>query len=213
MDDLHSYIDYTYLQPVASIEKMHSLCEEAKKYRFASVCVHPYFLPIVRKQLQYSSIGIGTVVGFPLGANSTATKMFEAKDAISEGATELDMVINISALKEGFYDAVKEELYEIKQIARNQILKVILETCYLTHEEKIKACLLCVEAGCDFVKTSTGMGTKGATVEDVALLRSTVGTQLGVKASGGIRDRETAVAMIRAGATRIGTSYALQMMS
>lgn len=212
MDDLHTYIDHTYLQAVADKQKIKTLCEEAKKYSFASVCIHPYFVDIVSKELHLTSIGIGTVVGFPFGSNKMKTKIFEAKCAIEDGATELDMVLNISALKEGFFNEVKEEIYEVKDVARNQILKVIIETCYLTHEEKIKACELCMEGGADFVKTSTGFGIRGATVEDVELLRNTVGTKLGVKASGGIRDKENAIKMIRAGANRIGTSSGVQMM-
>lgn len=212
MDELHAYIDHTFLKVALSYQKIKELCDEAKLYRFASVCVHPCFISKVREELQMTSIAIGTVVGFPFGGNQMATKVFEAKKAIEEGATELDMVINITALKEGSFNEVKDEIYEIKAATKNQILKVIIETCYLTHEEKVKACELSMEAGADFVKTSTGFGLKGATVEDVALLRNTVGVKLGVKASGGIRDRETAVAMIRAGANRIGTSFGVQMM-
>lgn len=212
MDDLNTYIDHTFLQAIASYQKIKSLCDEAKRYQFASVCIHPYFIEFVRKELETTSIGIGTVVGFPFGANAMPTKIFEAKQAIEDGATELDMVINLSALKEKSFNEVKEEIYEVKSIANNQILKVIIETCYLTYEEKIKACELCMEAGADYLKTSTGFGTRGATADDVELLRKIVGSKLGVKASGGIRDRETAIAMIRAGASRIGTSSAIQMM-
>jgi len=213
MDDLHAYIDHTYLQPIADIKKIVTLCEEAKKYQFASVCVHPYFVPLVAKELQLTSIGIGTVIGFPLGGNKMATKVFEARQAIQEGATELDMVINLSALRQGELQYVQEEIYEIKKVAEYQILKVIIETCYLTAQEKIQACEIAVAAGADFVKTSTGFGSQGATVEDVTLMRKTVGSAVGVKASGGIKDRHTAIAMIRAGANRIGTSSGVHLVS
>lgn len=213
MDDLHAYIDHTFLQTVASVQKIKTLCDEAKKYQFASVYVHPYFLPLVRQELQLTKIEIGSVVGFPFGSNDMTVKVFEAKRAIEEGATAVDMVINVSALKERSFDYVKEEIYEIKSIVNQHILKVILETCYLTDEEKVKGCELCMEAGADFVKTSTGLGIRGATIEDVELMRKTVGSRLGVKASGGIRDKETAIAMIRAGASRIGTSSGIAMVS
>jgi deoxyribose-phosphate aldolase len=213
MDDLHAYIDHTFLQPVAKIETIIALCAEAKQYQFASVCVHPYFLPIVTRELYLTRIGIGTVVGFPLGANVRETKLFETQQVVEAGASEIDMVINISALKAGAFGYVQEEVYEVKKIARAQIVKVILETYYLTDEEKVQACELIMEAGADFVKTSTGFAPKGATTADVVLMRKTVGAALGVKASGGIRDRDTAIAMIRAGATRIGTSSGVQLVT
>lgn len=213
MDDLHAYIDHTYLQPVVETAKIISLCEEAKKYQFASVCVHPYFVPLVYQQLQLGSIGIGTVIGFPLGANTIETKVFEAEQAIKDGASELDMVINISALKAAELSYVREEIYEIKRVAHQQIVKVILETCYLSRQEKIQVCELAMEAGADFVKTSTGFGSQGATVEDVELMRKIVGPALGVKASGGIKNKQQAIEMIRAGANRIGTSSGVQLMT
>jgi len=213
MDDLHLYIDHTYLQPIAQISTIISLCEEAKKYQFASVCVNPYFVSVVSKELQLTGVEVGTVVGFPLGMNTMKTKMFEAEQVIDDGATEIDLVLNIGALKEGEFDYVRDEIYFIKAIAKQQVLKVIIETCYLTTQEKIIACELAKEAGADFVKTSTGFGPKGATVEDVTLMRKIVGTSMGVKASGGIKDKETAIAMIRAGATRIGTSSGVLLVS
>ncbi len=210
---LESYIDHTYLQPVGDVKLIERLCEEAKTYRFASVCVHPYFLPVVCRELQHTNIGIGTVIGFPFGANLLETKIMEARHVIAAGATEVDMVMNLSCAKEGLWDYVQEEIEAVKKEVGVSILKVILETCYLTESEKIKACEVCIEAGADFVKTSTGFGSRGAITEDVELMRKIVGSQLGVKASGGIRDKETALAMIRAGATRLGTSAGVAIIT
>lgn len=212
MDHLNRYIDHTYLQAITTDEVLKELCEQARKFQFASVCVHPYFVRKVREELAGTKIGIGTVVGFPLGANCMETKLYEVKKALDDGATEIDFVMNLSAMRNQEDRLLKEEFYEIKALAQNEIVKVILETCYLTRGEKIKACELAIEARIDFVKTSTGFGPKGATVEDVELLRKVVGSLAGVKASGGIRDKETAMSMIRAGANRIGTSSGVSIM-
>ena len=207
------FIDHTLLKPDATYEAIDKLCQEALEYDFASVCVNPCFVGRCYSHLKNSSVKVCTVIGFPLGANTTFIKMKEAQDAVFDGATEVDMVINISKLKEKEDDYVREEIRKIKKVLRDGvILKVIIETCLLTDEEKERACRLSKEAGADFVKTSTGFSTGGATVEDIALMRKTVGPDLGVKASGGVRTKEAFLAMIEAGATRIGTSSGLQII-
>ncbi|MEM3341991.1 MAG: deoxyribose-phosphate aldolase [Thermoplasmata archaeon] len=205
--DVASYIDHTLLKPDATEEDIRKLCTEAAQYKFASVCVNPAYVPLAAKILKGTGVKVCTVIGFPLGATTSTTKALETRDAIANGATEIDMVINVGALKSGRDDIVREDIEAVVNAARGQaIVKVILETALLTREEKIRACLLAKMAGADFVKTSTGFGPGGATVEDIKLMRETVGPEMGVKASGGIRDRKTAEAMIAAGATRIGAS-------
>lgn len=208
-----SYIDHTLLKADATDAAIDRLCEEAKLYHFASVCVNPCYVGRCYKNLYDSGVKVCTVIGFPLGANNTLIKMKEATEAVFDGAQEVDMVINISRLKEHDDDYVRNEIKEIRQsIRQDVVLKVIIETCLLTDEEKIRACLLSKEAGADFVKTSTGFSIGGATVEDVALMRKTVGDEMGVKASGGIRSKEAFLAMIEAGANRVGTSSGVKIM-
>ena len=199
-------IDSTLLAPDAREEQIVALAKEAKELHFASVCINPCFIKTVKDILAGTEVKVCTVIGFPLGAMTTESKVFETRDAIEKGAQEIDMVINVSALKDGKDDYVEEEIRRIKECCGDKVLKVILECCLLTDEEKVKACLLAKRAGADFVKTSTGFSKGGATVEDVALMRKAVGEEMGVKAAGGIRDRKTMIAMVEAGATRIGTS-------
>ncbi len=206
------YFDHTILKANATEKEIMNLCEEAKKYNFASVCVNPCFVKTCVEFLSESDIDVCTVVGFPLGSMTTQSKLFETEDAIKNGATEIDMVINIGKLKDKQYDYVKNEIEVLKKACGDKILKVIIETCLLTDDEKIKACELSKEAGADFVKTSTGMSIGGATEEDIVLMRKTVGKDLGVKASGGIRDLISANKMIEAGANRIGCSNTVNIM-
>ena len=207
--------DHTILKPDASSEAVAKICKEALEHNFASVCVNQYRTAQVKKALEGSDVKVCTVVGFPLGAVSADVKAFETKRALAAGADEIDMVINVGALKDGAYDIVRDDIKAVKDVCDdgNAHLKVIIETCFLTDEEKVKACELAVEVGADFVKTSTGFGTGGATVEDVALMRQTVGTNASVKASGGIRDKATAEAMVAAGADRLGTSATVAIIS
>jgi len=204
--NLAGYIDHTLLKPDAGRLAIKRLCEEAREYQFCAVCVNPVHLPYAAELLQGSSVRPCTVIGFPLGATTTLTKVLEARDAIANGAQELDMVINIGALAEGDYAAVLNDIKAVRDAARGVTLKVILETGLLTKEQIVKGSILVRMAGADFVKTSTGFGPGGATVEDIRIMRAVVGPDFGVKASGGVRDYETAVAMIKAGANRIGTS-------
>ncbi|HZG60565.1 MAG TPA: deoxyribose-phosphate aldolase [Anoxybacillus sp.] len=200
-------IDHTLLKADTTKEQIVKLCEEAKQYNFASVCVNPTWVATAAELLKGTDVKVCTVIGFPLGANTPETKAFETKDAIEKGATEVDTVINIGALKDGNDELVERDIRAVVEAAKGKALvKVIIETCLLTEEEKVRACELAVKAGADYVKTSTGFSTGGATVEDVALMRKTVGPEIGVKASGGVRDLQGAEAMIQAGATRIGTS-------
>lgn len=200
------YIDHTQLKPDATKEKIVALCEEARLCDFASVCINPCWIPLAKELLAGTDVKVCTVIGFPLGAMSTAAKCFETADAVKAGAEEIDMVINVGKLKDHEDAYVRDEIAAIKEACDGRLLKVIIEACLLSDEEKERACRLAKEANADFVKTSTGFSTGGATVEDVALMRKTVGPDMGVKAAGGIRDRETFEAMIKAGATRIGTS-------
>lgn len=209
VDDSHvaQLIDHTLLKADATEEQVRKLCEEARKYTFASVCVNPSNVALAARLLRGSPVKVCTVIGFPLGATTPTAKSIEARDAIANGATEVDMVINVGALKSGDDELVRRDIQAVVDAAKGQALvKVILETALLSDEEKVKASLLAKMAGADFVKTSTGFGPGGATAEDVALMRQTVGPEMGVKASGGIRDLETAQAMVKAGATRIGAS-------
>ena len=209
---LNKLIDHTLLKPEATKAQIEKLCGEAKEYDFKSVCVNPYYVKYAKELLKESDVLVCTVIGFPLGQNTTAIKVAETKDAIQNGADEIDMVINIGALKSRDVDYVLNEIKEIRKACKGKTLKVIIETCLLTDEEKITACKLSNEAGADFVKTSTGFSTHGATVEDVKLMRETVGEDMGVKASGGIRDRETALKMVEAGATRLGVSAGVEIV-
>lgn len=203
---INRYIDHTLLKPESTQEQIDHLIAEAKKHNFASVCVNPTWVSYSAKQLADSDVNVCTVVGFPLGANTSAVKAFEAKDAIANGADEVDMVINIGRLKSGQYQEVQDDIKAVVDASGDKLVKVIIETCLLTKEEKIKACQLSVAAGADYVKTSTGFSTGGATVADVSLMRQTVGSNIGVKASGGARTLKDALAFVEAGATRIGTS-------
>lgn len=199
-------IDHTNLKQDARENEIIQLCNEAKEYQFFSVCVNPSFVPLCKKLLKDSDVKVCTVIGFPLGATSTQSKGYETKVAVEQGADEVDMVINVSKLKDKDYDYVLNDIKEVVNNANGALVKVIIETCLLTDEEKIKACLLAKEAKADFVKTSTGFSTGGATKEDIALMRKTVGETMGVKASGGIRSHESLVDMVNNGANRIGTS-------
>lgn len=208
-------IDHTLLKPEASKDDIQLICEEAKKYDFASVCVNPSNVSLCYELLKNTDVIICTVIGFPLGATTTAAKVFEAKEAIENGATELDMVINNGAVKSGDWSYVKNDIEQINKAvtAKGALLKVIIETSLLNDEEKVKICEICKEIGVGFVKTSTGFGTAGATVHDVALMRKTVGEKIGVKASGGIRDAKTAREMVAAGANRLGTSAGVTIIT
>ena len=199
-------IDHTLLKQDATPEQIMKLCEEAKQYDFMSVCVNPAYVPLAASCLKDRDVKVCTVIGFPLGMNLTKTKIQAAELCIAQGATEIDMVINVGMLKAGHDDYVKEEIRLLKEVAGKLVLKVIIETCLLTDEEKVRVCRLAKEAGADFVKTSTGFSTGGATVHDVKLMRETVGPDMGVKASGGVRTHEDLLAMVEAGASRIGTS-------
>ncbi len=206
-------IDHTLLKPDSTKEQVIKLCEEAKEYSFATVCINPYWISTAAEVLKGSKVGITTVVGFPLGSTSTFSKVAEARDAIAAGATEIDMVMNIGALKSGDYEAVKKDIEGVVRACNGQApVKVILETGYLTEEEKKKACMLSKMAGADFVKTSTGFGPGCATPEDIALMREAVGPDMGVKASACVRDLDTARKMVAAGATRIGASAGIAIL-
>ncbi|MEC0092132.1 2-deoxyribose-5-phosphate aldolase [Paenibacillus macquariensis subsp. macquariensis] len=211
--NLSSMIDHTLLRPDATKNEITKLTDEAKKYEFASVCVNPTWVAYAAEKLANTNVKVCTVIGFPLGASTTATKAFEAANAIENGATEVDMVINIGALKDGDHDYVEQDIKAVVDVAAGKALvKVIIETCILTDEEKKVACQLAVKAGTDFVKTSTGFSTGGAVAEDVALMRQTVGENIGVKASGAIRSLEDMEKMIAAGASRIGASSGVKIM-
>lgn len=212
--DIARYIDHTNLRAYATREDIIKLCREAREYGFYAVCVNPYRVKLAKKELEGSGVKVASVIGFPLGATPTEVKVFEAEKALEDGADELDMVINIGALKDGDHEYVKRDIAAVAEVAHDKgaLVKVIIETCYLTDEEKEMACRLAMEAGADFVKTSTGFGSGGATVEDVKLMRRVVGNRLGVKAAGGIRDYETALAMIEAGANRIGASKGVKIV-
>ena len=210
-EEILSHVDHTLLKPEATWPQIQTLCDEAIANHTASVCINTCY---VKQAVEYMAgrIPVCCVVGFPLGAMDTASKAFEAKTAIENGASEVDMVINIGRLKNKEYDAVREDIRAVKQAVGDKILKVIIETCLLTDEEKVKACEAAKAAGAHFVKTSTGFSTGGANVHDVALMRETVGPDVGVKASGGVRTHEDADKMIKAGATRLGTSSGVKLM-
>lgn len=211
--EINQMIDHTILKADATQEDVARIIEEAKEYNFFSVCINPCWVAFAKEQLVNTSVAVCTVIGFPLGANTSEVKAYEATDAINNGATEVDMVINIGALKSGQYKRVLKDIEAVVMAAKGKALvKVIIETALLTEAEKMKACELAQEAGADFVKTSTGFSTGGATVADITLMRQTVGPQMGVKASGGIHNQAEAEAMIAAGATRIGTSAGVAIM-
>ncbi|MBO0472115.1 deoxyribose-phosphate aldolase [Enterococcus ureasiticus] len=211
--EVNQMIDHTILKADAKEEDVLRIVEEAKKYEFFSVCINPCWVAIAKEHLAGTSVDVCTVIGFPLGANTSEVKAYEATDAINNGATEVDMVINVGALKSKQYKKVLKDIQAVVDAAKGKALvKVIIETALLTDEEKVKVCELAKEAGADFVKTSTGFSTGGATVADVKLMRETVGPDMGVKASGGIHNEAEAVAMIEAGATRIGTSAGVAIM-
>jgi deoxyribose-phosphate aldolase len=205
-------IDHTLVKANATYKDIIRICKEAKKYKFASVCVNPIYVSLCKKILRNTNVKVCSVVGFPLGATTTAIKVDEAKEAVKNGADEIDMVINIGALKSGDYKLVLDDIKSVREITRGKILKVIIETAYLTKKEKVKVCKLAEQAGVDFVKTSTGFGPTGATAEDVRLIKSVVGARIGVKAAGRIRTLEDVIKMLNAGATRIGTSASVSIV-
>ena len=209
---LNKYIDHTILKATASSSDVQKLCEEAIEHEFYSVCVNGCYVADAKQLLQGTDVKVAAVVGFPLGAMTTAAKVFEAKEAVENGASEIDMVINVAKLKDGEFEYVENEIRQIKEAIGDNVLKVIIETCYLTDEEKVKACELSLVAKADFVKTSTGFGTVGATYEDVKLMKSVVGDNAKVKASGGVRDKETAQKYINLGAERLGTSSGIDIV-
>ncbi len=211
--NLAKYIDHTILKPEATREQVLQLCDEAKQYGFASVCVNPYWVKTASERLFGSKVDVCSVIGFPLGTNTTCLKVEETKRAVSDGAMEIDMVINVGMLKTGDLDFIYRDINRVVEAAKPALVKVIIETCLLTDEEKVTACIIAKKAGAQFVKTSTGFNAAGATVEDVALMRRVVGDSVGVKAAGGIRDRETALAMVKAGANRIGASASIKIVN
>lgn len=210
---LNQYIDHTILKATATVQDVTQLCAEAKTHEFFSVCINSAWVSLAKSLLAGSAVKVCSVVGFPLGAMSGAAKIFEAKQAVADGADEIDMVINVGALQSGQGDAVREEIRAIKQAIGERVLKVIIETCYLSDDEKVLACKLALDAGADFVKTSTGFGTGGATFEDVQLMLDTVAGKASVKASGGVRDAETAVKYIEMGVMRLGTSNGIKIVA
>ena len=206
MNAIRTYIDHTLLKPDATPEQIRRLCTEADENGFASVCVNPAYVPLAAELLQNSAVNVCTVIGFPLGMNATAIKAAEALKAVQDGADELDMVIQVGQLKSGNLAYVEDDIRAVVEAGGGRLVKVIIETALLTDEEKVTACQLAQRAGADFVKTCTGFSGGAASVHDIALMRRTVGPDMGVKASGGVRDYASAVALIEAGATRIGTS-------
>lgn len=209
---LAPFIDHTLLKPEAPASAYKQLMIEALQYQFFSVCIPPTYVSMAKRHLSQSSVKICTVVGFPYGFNTTSSKVFESKQAVDHGADEIDMVINVSALKSGDENLVRNDINSVVRAANGKIVKVILETCLLTDDEKVIACQICDVAGAHFVKTSTGFGAGGATLEDVRMLKRSIGSRMQVKASGGIRDAETARAMISAGASRLGTSHGVTIV-
>ena len=210
--DYNKLIDHTNLKQDAQEADIIKLCDEAKEHHFASVCVNPNYVSLCKERLAGSDVKVCTVIGFPLGQTTTTAKIDETKDAIFEGADEIDMVINVSWIKDKYYDKVLYEIQRLKRYCHDRILKVILETCLLSDEEIVKACEIAKKAGADFVKTSTGFSKGGATVHAVELMRKTVGPDMGVKASGGIKTKEDMIKMVEAGASRIGTSSGVELV-
>lgn len=211
--ELARWIDHTLLKPDATEEEVRKICEDALQYHFASVCVNPTWVPLVYRMLRGSGSKVCTVVGFPLGATFPEVKAAETKVAVEKGADEIDMVLNIGALKSGHFDLVERDIRAVVRAAGRRTVKVILETCLLSDEEKVKASVISRHAGADFVKTSTGFSKGGATVKDVALMRKVVGSEMGVKASGGVRTYDEACKMVEAGATRIGASASVAIVA
>ncbi|HEV2422100.1 MAG TPA: deoxyribose-phosphate aldolase [Candidatus Acidoferrales bacterium] len=213
-ENIAALIDHTILKPETTSAQIRQLCEEALQYKFASACMNPFFVPFAAELVRGSAVKICSVAGFPLGATTTDAKVFETQEAIQHGADEIDMVMNVGALKSGDDAVVADDIRRVADACHrgNAICKVILENCLLTGEEKVRACKIAVLAGADYVKTSTGFNASGATVDDVALMRATVGPKIGVKASGGIRTLEDLQKMVAAGATRIGTSSGVRIM-
>ena len=207
------FIDHTLLKADATVSDIKKLCAEAKEYNFYAVCVNSYYTGLADSELKNTDIKVCSVIGFPLGAQRTSVKVFEAKQCIEDCADEIDMVLNIGLLRSGYFDFVEDEIRQIKRVVEDRPLKVIFENCYLTDEEKRIACKLSINAGADYIKTSTGFGPGGATLEDVKLMKEEAGDLIKIKASGGIRDRETAVEFVRAGASRIGTSSGIKILS
>ena len=210
--ELARWIDHTLLKPDATESEVEQLCREAAEHKFASVCINPTYVPLARKLLRGSKVKVCTVVGFPLGATFPEVKAAETRAAVENGAQEIDMVINVGALKSKNYALVEKDIRAVVRAAGRRVVKVIIETCLLDDEEKVKACVLAKEAGADFVKTSTGFSKGGATVHDVALMRKVVGSSMGVKASGGVRSYEEACKMIESGATRLGASASVAIV-
>ena len=210
--ELNKYIDHTLLKPEATKEQITKLCQEARQYDFASVCVNTCYVPLAKQLLAGSDVKVCCVVGFPLGAMDTVSKAFEAKTAVENGAQEVDMVINIGALKDKDYDYVTKDIAAVVEASKPAIVKVIIEACLLTDEEKVEACKYSMNAKAEFVKTSTGFSTHGATPEDVALMKKTVGNVCKVKAAGGVRSYDDAMKMIEAGADRLGCSAGIKVM-
>jgi len=211
--DIAATIDHTLLKATATEKSVRELCAEAKAHKFASVCINPSWVPLCVSELKGSGVPVCTVIGFPLGANASEIKAAEASLAVRQGAGEIEMVINIGKAKAGDWKAVEADIDAVVKASRPALVKVIIETCYLSAEEKVKACLAAQAAGADFVKTSTGFGTGGATLDDVALMRATVGSSLKIKASGGVRTRTEAIAMLNAGADRIGASAGVSIVA
>ena len=209
---INQYIDHTLLKATATKAEIKEICDEAKKYNFYAVCVNGSYVPYVKEELKDSGVNIAAVIGFPLGAMSTKAKVFEAEQAVRDGATEIDMVIQIGKLIDGDYEYVENDIREIKKAIGDNVLKVIIETCYLTDDQKKKACELALNAKADYVKTSTGFGTGGATFEDVKLMKDVVKDNAKVKASGGVKDYETAEKYVELGASRLGTSSGVKII-
>jgi deoxyribose-phosphate aldolase len=213
-EQIAAMIDHTLLKADGTQQDIIKLCMEAKQYNFATVCVNPYWVQLAVQELKDSKVGITTVIGFPLGSSTSLVKSTEASDSIRNGATEIDMVLNVGALKSGDFDAVERDIEGVVLACKGKaIVKVIIETCYLTDDEKKRAAEMCKSAGADFVKTSTGFGPSGATLKDIQLIRQTVGNEMGIKASGGVRDLPFAIQLIEAGATRLGTSSGIALVT
>ncbi|MGL4254445.1 MAG: deoxyribose-phosphate aldolase [Fusobacteriaceae bacterium] len=210
---INKYIDHTVLKATTTVEDIKKLCKEAREYDFYAVCVNGSYVPTAAKELEGSDVKVCAVIGFPLGAMSKDAKVFEAKKCIADGASEIDMVINVGFMKSGMHAEVEQEIREIKEAIGSNVLKVIIENCYLTDDEKKIASQMCVDAGADFVKTSTGFGTGGATLQDLKLMKAVVGDKAKIKAAGGVKDLATAEEFIKAGADRLGTSSGVQLVT
>jgi len=212
MQNLAKMIDHTLLYPYATPQEIENLCSEARQWNFMSVCVNPFYVSLAKRLLMGSEVKVCTVIGFPLGATTPATKAFETREVVKSGADEVDMVICLGALKSGQYQIVAEDIRGVVMAAKRKVVKVIIETCYLTREEKVQAVQLAMEEGAHFIKTSTGFGTAGANIEDIQLIKQVVGNRMGIKAAGGIKNLTTALSLIEAGVTRIGTSKGIDII-